>query len=63
MVAVLSFLSCRLVNKNPYPTKSVKHAVEDKKADSGAATSPNAGCFEKSHMPQELHPEAVARLA
>ncbi|GLT74192.1 hypothetical protein SLA2020_460040 [Shorea laevis] len=50
----------RLVNKNPYP---VKHAVEDEKADPGAATSPNADCFEKSHMPQELYPEAVARLA
>ncbi|GKV03724.1 hypothetical protein SLEP1_g15979 [Rubroshorea leprosula] len=54
----------RRVNKSPYSIASANDAVEDKEAKPNAATSPDAGCYKKSHVPQEEHqPEAAAHLA
>lgn len=49
----------RLVSKNPYPVQS-----EAKASDTKAQTPAEAGCFEKTSVPQEeLQPKAAANVA
>ncbi|KDO73700.1 hypothetical protein CISIN_1g022037mg [Citrus sinensis] len=60
VLVLLPFLPfCRLVSKNPYPVQS-----EAKASDTKAQTPAEAGCFEKTSVPQEeLQPKAAANVA
>lgn len=54
----------RLVSKNPYPVQSESKVSDSTKADLGNQISAEAGCFEKTSMPQEeLQPKAAANVA
>lgn len=65
MTFLLPFLTfCRLVSKNPYPVQSESKVSDSTKADLGNQISAEAGCFEKTSMPQEeLQPKAAANVA
>lgn len=60
VLVLLPFLPfCRLVSKNPYPVQS-----EAKASDTKAQNPAEAGCFEKTSVPQEeLQPKAAANVA
>ena len=57
------FVNCRLVSKSPYPTSPEGKEAGATKPGTGAAPSPDAGCFGKSLASDELQPKVASNLA